>query len=187
MIRLLALTFAATLAMLAILLGSGARSISPAPTAPVERLNPWSKGAPPPERYATATALPVVVPRGDAGTTTIIRDSTGHFRLTGEVNGQNSEFLIDTGADLVALTRDEAQRLGIVVTAGDFRPMLRTASGTAAGARVRIDRLTVGGSELHDVDAVVVDGLGVNLLGQSALRQLGRVEQNGDRMTIVPG
>jgi aspartyl protease family protein len=73
------------------------------------------------------------------------------------------------------------------VSPGDFRPMLRTASGAAEAARVKIDRLSIGGSELHDVDAVVVVGLGTNLLGQSALRRLGKLEQDGDRMVIDPG
>ena len=64
--------------------------------------------------------------------------------------------------------------------------MLRTASGTANGARVKLDRLVVSGQVLHDVEAVVVEGLGVNLLGQSALRQMGRVELQGDHMVIRP-
>ena len=36
------------------------------------------------------------------------------------------------------------------------------------------------------VDAVVMDGLSVNLLGQSALSQLGSVELRGDTMVIRP-
>ncbi len=188
MIRLLALTFAATLAMLTIALAMGHAPARPVEAARAASLNPWSKDAPPPERWhmvAAISAQPTARP--DPGATTITRDSTGHFHVTGEVNGQSSEFLVDTGADLVALTRDEAQRLGIFVSPGDFRPILRTASGTAQGAPVQIDRLTIGGSELHNVAAVVVDGLGTNLLGQSALRQLGKLEQDGDRMVIDPG
>ena len=79
-----------------------------------------------------------------------------------------------------------ADRLGLNVSPGDYRPMLRTASGTANGARVKLDRLVVSGQVLHDVEAVVVEGLGVNLLGQSALRQMGRVELQGDHMVIRP-
>jgi aspartyl protease family protein len=63
---------------------------------------------------------------------------------------------------------------------------MRTASGTGYGALVRIDRLEVAGRELHDVPAVVMQGLTTNLLGQSALKQLGKVELQGDRMVIKP-
>ena len=38
--------------------------------------------------------------------------------------------------------------------------------------------------EVRNVDAVVVEGLPTNLLGQSVLRRLGKVELSGDRMVI---
>ena len=40
------------------------------------------------------------------------------------------------------------------------------------------------GKTMHEVDAVVVKGLTVNLLGQSVLRQLGGIELTGDKMVI---
>jgi len=49
---------------------------------------------------------------------------------------------------------------------------------------VRIDRLVVADHELENVDAVVVRGLSVSLLGQSALRRLGPVSLDGDRLLI---
>jgi aspartyl protease family protein len=99
----------------------------------------------------------------------------GQFRLDGFVNSRQTRFLVDTGADLVALPLAEAERLGVIVRDEDFRPMLRTASGTADGAPVVLDRLDVAGTTLTHVPAVVVRGLDENLLGQSALKQLGRV------------
>jgi len=64
--------------------------------------------------------------------------------------------------------------------------MMQTASGVGYGAPVTIDSLEVGGQEFRGVPAVVVEGLTVNLLGQSVLRQLGKVELSGDRMVIRP-
>jgi aspartyl protease family protein len=116
--------------------------------------------------------------------TAIQRDASGQFHITGQVNGEDTLFLVDTGADVVALTPDEAGRLGIDADPAMFEPIMQTASGTGNGIRITLDRLEVAGEELQNVDAVVVEGLPVNLLGQSALRQLGKVELRGDRLVI---
>ncbi|MDE2301725.1 MAG: TIGR02281 family clan AA aspartic protease [Sphingomonadales bacterium] len=189
MMRLAAYALSAVLAMIALSLPI--RGLAPganraqAVAAPVPATaNPWSRDAPAPQRWQFVAGTGASA--SDAGPTVLARDATGHFHVAATVNGGSADFLVDTGADLVALSRDEAQRLGLFVQPEDFHPMLRTASGIAGGARVKIDHLAVAGSELHDVDAVVVDGLAVNLLGQSALRRLGRVEEHGDSMVITP-
>jgi len=116
----------------------------------------------------------------------IRRGPDGQFHLTAQIDGNDTRFLVDTGADLVALTVDEAQRLGIFVDPTAFQPILRTASGTGYGQHVKLDDFQIGGRELSGVDAVVVQGLDTNLLGQSVLRRLGRVELQGDRLVIEP-
>lgn len=120
----------------------------------------------------------------DPSQTEITRNSGGQFNLTAQVNGQDAEFLIDTGADVVAITVEEALRMGIDVDPATFVPVSQTASGVGMGARVVIDSLSVGQTEMHNVEALVMDGLTTNLLGQSALRKLGKVELEGDRMVI---
>ncbi len=112
------------------------------------------------------------------------RDATGQFRLQASVNGNAVGFLVDTGADIVALTEAEAANLGLNITEGDFEPVMQTASGVGYGAAVTLDEIEVAGVTMHDVGAVVVKGLTVNLLGQSVLRQLGSVQLKGDNMII---
>lgn len=124
------------------------------------------------------------VPAGNA--LTLQRDSSGQFHVDGLINGQPVRFLVDTGADTVALGEDDAARLGLAPDPSAFRPVLHTASGTGYGAPVRIARLSVAGHDLTDVDAVVARGLTGSLLGQSALRQIGAVALNGDQMAIGP-
>ncbi|WP_295528677.1 TIGR02281 family clan AA aspartic protease [Novosphingobium sp. Chol11] len=125
---------------------------------------------------------PGTVSRGDV--TVIRRDSTGQFHLDVDVGGAQITFLIDTGADVVALTEDDAQALGITPDADSFRPILQTASGTGMGAPVQLERMSIAGRELDNVQAVVVPDLPVSLLGQSALRRLGSVTLQGDRLII---
>lgn len=116
--------------------------------------------------------------------TRIARDASGQFRLTAQVNGQDTRFLVDTGADIVALTVDDAKDLGIDFDPENFEPVGRSASGVAMGAVVHIDRFQLGDAEFRDVDAIVLEGLETNLLGQSMLRRLGKVEMRGDHMVI---
>jgi aspartyl protease family protein len=116
--------------------------------------------------------------------TKLERDRSGQFRLQATANGQDVQFLVDTGADVVALTVETAQDIGIEFNPESFTPIARTASGTGHGTLVTIDRLEVAGAELENVEAMIVDKLDTNLLGQSALRRLGKVELRGDTMTI---
>ena len=131
-----------------------------------------------------ASAKQVTDPESDA--LLLLRDGSGQFHLTARINNNEVEFLVDTGADMVALTEEEAQGLGIGLSPSDFEPMMQTASGVGYGARVRLDEFEVAGVLLHDVDAVVVQGLTTNLLGQAVLRQLGGIELKGDKMLIHP-
>ena len=121
----------------------------------------------------------------DSGAQTeIARDQSGQFRLTVRVNGQDARFLVDTGADLVALTVEDARNLGVEFDPEAFEPIGRSASGVAKGAKVQLDRFQLGEVEFHNVDAIIIEGLETNLLGQSLLRRLGKVELRGDRMVI---
>ena len=118
------------------------------------------------------------------GSTVLDRGADGQFHVYGRVDGGEVRFLVDTGADMVALTEEDARRLGIDPPSSAYQPILRTASGQGYGAVVRIDRLAVDGREIGGIEAVVVRDLSVNLLGQSALKRLGKVTLEGDRLVI---
>ena len=112
------------------------------------------------------------------------RDDSGQFHLNASVNGGDVRFLVDTGADMVALTEDTAEELGLTV--GEMQPIMQTASGVGYGAPVTLDEVVVAGVTLTNVDAVVAQGLSTNLLGQSVLGKLGSVSMQGDQMVIRP-
>ena len=137
-----------------------------------------------PVTLASASAKPQRQRAGATEALLLQRDSSGQFHLEASVNGAPVEFLVDTGADVVALTEQEALNLGLNVSEGDFQPVMKTASGVGYGAQIKLDELEVAGERLREVDAVVVKGLAVNLLGQSALRKLGSVQLKGDSMII---
>lgn len=116
----------------------------------------------------------------------LARDASGQFHVNVLVNGHDTRFLVDTGADLVALTPQTARDVGLAVADGDYQPVLRTASGTGMGAPVWLDSVEVVGRHLTRQRAVVAQGLGENLLGQSVLRSLGRVQLQGDTLVLSP-
>lgn len=125
----------------------------------------------------------------DSGTgedTVIRRDDSGQFYLGAQANGQDTRFLIDTGADFVALSTSEAESLDVEFDQANFQPITKTASGVGMGQQVKIERLNVAGKEFRDVDAIVIEGLETNLLGQSLLQRLGHIELRGDEMVIRP-
>ena len=62
--------------------------------------------------------------------------------------------------------------------------MLQTASGEGMGARYVVKEMEIAGRPFTDVEVIVAQGLETNLLGQSMLRKLGKVELEGDKMVI---
>ncbi|WP_414899950.1 TIGR02281 family clan AA aspartic protease [Sphingomonas flavalba] len=137
--------------------------------------------APPPVSVAAGMAAPTLSPLDAA----ITRAPDGHFYVDARVDGQPVRFLVDTGASLVALTVDDARRIGLNFSPAEFAVIGRGASGAVRGKPVVIDRMVVAGGEARQVRAAIVgDGLDVSLLGQSFLSRLGSVAIDGDRMTL---
>ncbi|MCA1653096.1 MAG: TIGR02281 family clan AA aspartic protease [Sphingomicrobium sp.] len=119
-----------------------------------------------------------------AGELSIPRGPTGHFETEASINGQSLPFVVDTGADVVALTVNDARKAGLFFDPSAFKVVAMGASGPVKGQEVTLDRLEVNGRTIEHVRGAVLEGLGQNLLGQSALAQLGGVEMKGDRMVL---
>jgi len=112
----------------------------------------------------------------------IVRAADGHFYADAMVNGAPVHFLIDTGASMVALTPADAQRAGIALPAE--RATAQGAGGAIEVIPVVIERIAIGPLEARGVRGAVARELPISLLGQSFLGQVGRVEIEGDRMTL---
>jgi len=112
----------------------------------------------------------------------IERAADGHFYLDAQVNGAQIHFLIDTGASMVALTPEDAQRAGIALP--NERATAQGAGGAVEIIPVTIDRIAAGPLEARDVPGAVARELPVSLLGQSFLSRVGNVQISGDRMVL---
>lgn len=112
----------------------------------------------------------------------LVRAPDGHFYADAQVNGARIRFMIDTGASMVVLTPADAQRAAVPLPAE--RMTAHGAGGEIEAIPVSIERIAIGPLEARDVRGAVVEQVGVSLLGQSFLSQIGRVEISGDRMIL---
>jgi aspartyl protease family protein len=119
-----------------------------------------------------------------AGETHVERSTDGHFYVHANVDGELVRFMVDTGASSVALTVEDAERVGIEVDPDAFEVVGTSASGPARGQFATLDSVDVDGKEATGVKAAVVDGLDVSLLGQAYLSQLHSVTMTGDQMVL---
>ena len=86
---------------------------------------------------------------------------------------------------MVALTGADARAAGLDWSAAEIHEVAQGATGPVAGIRVTLDRITLGGHEARDVDAVIVpEGLPVSLLGQSFLSTVESVRIEQGRMVL---
>jgi aspartyl protease family protein len=106
----------------------------------------------------------------------------GHFMSKAQINGRTIQVMVDTGASTVALSHEDARKAGFRPDDLDFDRPVSTANGIVKAARVRIDRIEVGGILVERVDAMVLPkgALSGSLLGMSFLSRLDSFEvKNG--------
>ncbi|MEL6915629.1 MAG: TIGR02281 family clan AA aspartic protease [Pseudomonadota bacterium] len=114
------------------------------------------------------------------------RRGDGHFYLTLDVNGAPIEFVVDTGATDVVLTREDAARAGITTEDLVFFGRAMTANGPVAIAPVRLDTVALGGFTDRGVRASVNDGqMPGSLLGMSYLERFDTLQIRDGRLTLI--
>ncbi|MGA8601350.1 MAG: TIGR02281 family clan AA aspartic protease, partial [Beijerinckiaceae bacterium] len=111
----------------------------------------------------------------------------GHFRADVEIGGRTIPMLVDTGASYVALSAQDAGRLGVITRPSDFTITMYTANGPAKAAPVRLHAVHIDTLSVYDVDAIVAQPGAMNgsLLGMSFLRRLTRFEAQPDRLRLI--
>lgn len=109
----------------------------------------------------------------------IYRNGQGMFKTVGSINGYTVDFLVDTGASVIALNSILAKRLGIQYKLTGEETVVATASGKALAYSVFLDQVKVGEIMLRNIDAVIIEGNDPStpLLGMSFL---GRLKLNND-------
>ncbi|WOF41948.1 TIGR02281 family clan AA aspartic protease [Sphingopyxis indica] len=123
--------------------------------------------------------------RGSPGEVRLGRAGDSHFYADANVDGTNIRMMVDSGASIVALTRRDAEAIGIDVDSLPIAGSANTAGGLVPVRPVTLDSVDVEGIEVRGVEAAVLDAdMGVSLLGQSYLSKLDAVNVEGDTMTL---
>ena len=125
-------------------------------------------------------------PRTGNRSLSIPRDARGHFQTEGRMDGQRVDFMIDTGASVVALNEKSAASFGLRPSRGDYKASVSTANGVIKAAPAHIAMIDIGGVIVRDVDAMVLpdEALSENLLGLSFLSKLKRFEYANGKMVL---
>ena len=112
------------------------------------------------------------------------RNRLGQYIAPGAINTESVDFLVDTGADSVAVPGDVAERAGLP---RGPRVLISTAGGQSTGYQTEIERVALGGIVMQNVPALIVPDMGGQqvLLGMTFLRHVD-FRQQGDQLVIEP-
>ena len=104
----------------------------------------------------------------------------GMYNITGFINQQSANFVVDTGATYITMNAKQASRLGIDYSKAN-KISMQTAKGKADAYIITIKSVRVGGIELNDIKAAVVKELDTDkmLLGMSFLGKVEMQQKNG--------
>ncbi|MGE0024996.1 MAG: TIGR02281 family clan AA aspartic protease [Hyphomicrobium sp.] len=143
-----------------------------------------------PANQSAAATDPAPAPArqaGPAGVEELRAASDGHYYARAEVNGRPLDVMVDTGASMVALTYEDAERAGIHLKPSDFTARVATANGHAAVAPVTLDRVSIGRITVRNVEAAVTERgrMDRTLLGMSFLSRIDRVGISQGRLVLA--
>lgn len=100
------------------------------------------------------------------------RSLDGHFHLKAKINDKSIEFLVDTGASDIAISKADAIRLGINISNLKYTKSYSTANGIVLAAPITLPKLQIGPIIFYDVKAHVNEGkLDTSLLGMSIINK----------------
>ena len=112
---------------------------------------------------------------------TIARDSKLQYQTNAVINGRSVLVLVDTGANVVAISSFQAKAMGVNYIEDGTPSRVETASGVIDAHSVTLQSVSVGGLRVDNVPATVVEGTypATILLGMSYLRHVKIQEHDG--------
>ncbi|MCH2094243.1 MAG: TIGR02281 family clan AA aspartic protease [Rhodobacteraceae bacterium] len=109
----------------------------------------------------------------------------GHYYLQLMMNGRAVDFVVDTGATGVVLTRSDAERAGLDLQSLSFFNEAMTANGLVRTAPVVLKEVQLGDVIDRNVRAQVNSGhMDMSLLGMSYLQRFDRLEIRDGRLML---
>ncbi|NOX39969.1 MAG: TIGR02281 family clan AA aspartic protease [Alphaproteobacteria bacterium] len=115
----------------------------------------------------------------------ISRSADRHFYTTLKINNMPVQFVIDTGATDMVLSKKDAVRVGIDLANLAYLNVAQTANGKVRTARVTLDEVVLGPFVDRNISAWVNDSqMGESLLGMSYLSRFSNLQISGDTLYL---
>jgi len=128
---------------------------------------------------------PISAVNGPKQRITLYSGANGFFHADGYINSTSVKFLVDTGANTIAMNAETARRIGLDYRRGQ-QGVAVTASGYTPTYLVDLEEVEVGNLKLRHVEASVIEGqqpetplLGMSFLGSFDMKR------EGDQMEII--
>jgi len=123
-------------------------------------------------------------PKSSDGLVQLWQDEAGFFKAPGAINGEQVEFLVDTGANLVVISSAQANAIGLAYQNGQ-RAFASTASGRSPMYLIQADEISFASISLSNIQLGVIEGRfpEIPLLGMTFLERLD-MNRSGNRMTL---
>ena len=123
--------------------------------------------------------------QSQGGAIIIPKEIDGHFHLTLTINDRPIDFLVDTGASDIVLTRKDAARVGFDPNRLDYWGMANTANGTVRLATIRLETVRLGEFIDKNIRASVNKAsMEKSLLGMRYLSKFSTIEISNDQMIL---
>ena len=111
--------------------------------------------------------------------------SDNHFYVTVSINNKPINFLIDTGATAMILSKKDSEKLGFNVEKLNFSQLAQTANGEILISPVVLDKVSLGFKNFSNFKAFISQkGMEKSLLGMSFLSRLKKIELGNNIMII---
>lgn len=123
--------------------------------------------------------------RGPGGSVELVMSRNGQFITNGQINGRVVEFLVDTGANTVSMTAEDAKALGIDYKVEGIRGASGTAGGIVPAWSVMLRSVKIGPIVIRNVEATVREAPRISpiLLGMTFLSRV-RLEHDQNKLKI---
>ena len=133
-----------------------------------------------------APGHPVTLTDQNGQAVSIRKSLNGHFEAAGTVNGAPVGFLIDTGATSIALSHDDALRIGFSDDDLSYTLVINTANGKAKAAAVQLDNVVIGSISRTGLRAMVAEPgqLDQSLLGMNFISSLTAFEMRRNEVIL---
>lgn len=130
-----------------------------------------------------------LVPRqaviGDGSRIDVPQSPDGHYHLVLQLDGTAVDFVVDTGATNIVLSKADARRIGIDMESLTYASRAMTANGIVETARTVVGEIELGGHVDENVVVWVNRGdMSGSLLGMDYLERFARIEISDGRLIL---